>query len=162
MWYNFPWFYLLERHFYIVHFLSFRCQKSVLLSFYHHEISPEWCLSYLGIFNLDCLLAWCCKENILQLNVSFSYINKVFFHFKGCLFNALIQKVNLPENFADITQVPTVDLECRLNCYYLSYAFLIFLLDTTMLFDPKRTLHYLKCWNVATNLFDIIKMVTNR
>jgi len=39
--------------------------------------------------------------------------------------------LNATGNFADLTQVPNVDLECRLNCYYLSYRFLIFLLLNT-------------------------------
>lgn len=43
------------------------------------------------------------------------------------------------DNFADltVTQVPNVDLECRLNCYYLSYGFLIFLLLNTKIHLEK-------------------------
>jgi len=63
--------------------------------------------------------------------------------FNVCLCSALLlSKVNLKatDDFADLTQVPNLDLECRLNCYYLSYGFLIFLLFEYQMtsFIPKR------------------------
>lgn len=53
---DFQWFWFLDRHFYIVlsFFFKLEMSKTVLLSFYHHEISPEWYLSYIGIFDLNC------------------------------------------------------------------------------------------------------------
>lgn len=39
--------------------------------------------------------------------------------------------LKVTDEFADLTQVPNIDLEFRLNCYYLTYGFLIFLLLNT-------------------------------